>query len=189
VFESCCTLSHDGRSLVMATPESTGFVRVRIAGSELQLDPGELADISPGEAAKVAFPVLSADDLTLYYRVDRVVEGVPDSSHHVSVRGDRGSPFPRGRRLAGRARLYEYITGVSSDGLSLFNANEFGTHVLVRATTADPFGDPAFSVNPARLIGWRAKPLADCKRIVTTWSPGGCAAEGIYYLDAVATDP
>jgi hypothetical protein len=130
--------------------------------------------------------VLSNDELTFYYRIDEPAQGelgAPEGAYE-SVRADVHSPFHPGRRLGGRALFFEYITGVSSDGLSLFMASEFETRVLVRTRTSLPFGDPAYTLEPARLRGWRAIPLQDCRRIVTTTTPGGCEAEDIVWLDA-----
>ena len=63
-------------------------------------------------------------------------------------------------------------------------AGDYETHVMVRADTTEPFGVPGDTTSPQRLYGWRAMPLADCSRILTTSTPGGCEGEDIIYLDA-----
>jgi len=184
IFEGCCTLSPGGDSVILATQDHKGFVRAQLHGTQLvRGDGAELLDLLPPntDGGIVRFPVLSNDELTLYYRLDAASQDGP----YESARADVHSPFRPGRRLGGRASFFEYITGVSSDGLSLFMASEFETRVLVRASTSLPFGDPAFTLVPARLRGWRAIPLHDCQRIVTTTTPGGCESEDIVWLDAI----
>ena len=89
------------------------------------------------------------------------------------------------RRLPGRARFYEWVSAVSSDGLTLFMTSEFRTHVLVRAKTTDAFGEPTSLLVPWPRTTWRAIPNADCSRIIATDTPGGCEQERLIYLDAL----
>ena len=187
IAEGCCTLAPDGGSVLLATQDHRGFVRWLLRGTQLvRAGDAELLDLLPPRAngGTVRFPVLSNDGLTLYYRFnDDGHDEVPDGPY-AAVRADVRAPFHPGRRLGGRAPLFEYVSGVSSDGLSLFMASEFETRVLVRTSTALPFGDPAYTLEPARMRGWRAIPLEDCRRIVTTTTPGGCESEDIVWLDA-----
>ena len=54
----------------------------------------------------------------------------------------------------------------------------------MRAELDEWFAQPGQWMRPAELWGWHAVPLADCQRIVTTHSAGGCDNEDIIYLDA-----
>jgi hypothetical protein len=132
--------------------------------------------------------VIAADGLVLYYRV--VDWRAPAGDHgpldgvYMSTRSDVHAPFAPGKRVPGRARSYEVVSGVSADGLSLFMTSEFATHVLVRTSTSEPWGDPGPGMNPAMLPGWRSIPVEGCHRIITTWTPGGCAAERTVWLEA-----
>jgi hypothetical protein len=129
--------------------------------------------------------VLAADELTLYYRLDgpdsESIAGRRNGSY-AAARGDRKSAFLPGILMPKKVQQYEYITGVSQDGLSLFMNSDYETIVLVRAHTTEPFGEPAPHRSPARLGGWRAIPLAGCQRILTTGTPGGCENEDIVTL-------
>jgi len=188
LFEGCCTLAADGKSMILANSERRGFVRVPLPiGSAPLEDLGTLITDGPASAT-VRFPVLSADERTLYYRVIDWPVGAPDAGPldgiYSSVRSDRQVAFVPGTRLPGRARHYDYPTGVSSDGLSLFVEGDYRTHVLVRASTDQAFNDPGEGMLPALLPGWRAAPLTDCRRIATTWTPGGCEREDIVFLEA-----
>lgn len=83
--------------------------------------------------------------------------------------------------MKSRYRLIKKI----GDGLSLFLEADDFTHVLVRASLDEPFDAPGAAMVPAILFGWRAKPLRDCARILTTYTPGGCEGEDIVDFDAV----
>jgi hypothetical protein len=189
VFESCCTLSADGRTAVLATADRRGFVQARIDGFRvLAPDDAAFRALTADAARAVHYPVLAADELTLYYRLDGPESesiGGPRNGSYAAERGDRESAFLPGIRMPGKAQHYEYITGVSPDGLSLFMNSDYETIVLVRARTTEPFGDPGWTWSPARLAGWRAIPLAGCQRILTTGTPGGCENEDIITLDAM----
>ena len=188
LFEGCCTLAPDGRSMILANPDRRGFVRVPLPiGSAPLEDLGVLVpDAPPHVTAK--FPVLSADQRTLYYRVIDWPVGAADSGPldgmYSTTRADARVPFTPGTHMPGRARMYDYPTGVSSDGLTLFVEGDYRTHVLVRASVDQAFNDPAEGMLPALLPGWRAVPTADCQRIATTWTPGGCEREDIVWLEA-----
>jgi hypothetical protein len=132
--------------------------------------------------------VLSADQRALYYRVaDLGPDGDPGplAGSYVATRAAIDQPFAGGKRMTGRVRSYEAVTGVSADGHTLFMAAEFSTRVLVRSGLDQPFGGPSDALIPAQLPGWRAMPVGDCSRLVTTGTPGGCESEDIIYLDAV----
>jgi Protein kinase domain len=186
VFESCCTLSADGRTAVLAAADHRGLVRARIEGFRvLAPDDAEFRALTADAPSTVHYPVLAADELTLYYRLDS-----PDSESiagrrngsYAAARGDRKSAFLPGILMPRKVQQYEYITGVSQDGLSLFMSSDYETIVLVRAHATEPFGEPAPHRSPARLGGWRAIPLAGCQRILTTGTPGGCENEDIVTL-------
>jgi hypothetical protein len=192
IFEGCCSLAASGRALVMARPDQHGFMRVRLDGTTpLALDPsddlGELVPRGPPHV-NAQYPAMSPDELTLYYRVfDRSLDPGdlgPLDAVYAAHRTDRNHPFAAGTRLPGRARYYDVVTGVSADGLSLFMSSEYRTHVLVRPSLDKPFADPGENMLPAWFWGWRAAPVADCRRIATTVSPGGCANEDIVWLEA-----
>ncbi len=193
LFEGCCTLSRDGQQVLLATAARRGFVVGTIAGERITLG-DEVGPLAPSPRGTLRFPVLSDDALTVYYRFNEpgpAPTTEPDDTGaydgtYSAHRETTSDPFSEPHRLGGRARHYEYPSGVSSDGLSLFFSSDFETHVMVRATTAQPFGDPAWTVPPARIQGWRAIPLAGCRQLVTTITPGGCESEDITYLDAIA---
>ena len=200
LFEGCCTLSADGETLIMTTADRRSFARYRVVGDDVvPADPAEFRDLVAQAGIVVLFPVISADGLTLYYSVNDLrtpseggrgtspwygAEGLLSGSY-TSTRPDQQSPFPAGSPLSGAARRFENVTGVSSDGLSLFVKRDWETHVLVRTNTTEPFSDPAPGLHAARMPGWRTIPLADCTRLLTTYTPGGCDREDIAYLEAV----
>jgi hypothetical protein len=192
IFEGCCTLTADARAMIMTRPDRTGFVRVRLAGTTvLPPEPGddrELADVLPDRSPGVStrFPVLTADQRTLYYLVTdgRDTSGEPGlSGSYEATRADTTVPFSPGQRIRGRARTYDMVTGVSADGSSLFMTAEYMTHVLVRASPDEPWAGPVPAGSPAVLPGWRVMPTQGCKRLLATFSIGGCHAEETVWLE------
>ena len=190
IFEGCCSISHDGATLVFPTIKRAGLIEARLDGKRFTLADAELAGVLPKPAAElqpfsIVHPFYSADGRSLYFRLFQMFETDygPYDGQYVVERPDVKSAFANPKRIRA-ARMYEYATGVSSDGLSLFMDASFESNVLVRSSTKEPFGDPGFTLKPARLPGFRAIPTADCRQILTTMTPGGCAGEDITYLDA-----
>ncbi len=182
--EGCCTLSSDGATLILSTTDRRQFVEAPLIGDRIGVLAPLLAPPLP-PAAVLRAPVLSADRLTLYFRIETPPhgDGAVDGTFQ-AVRTSVLLPFGPPVRMPG-VRPYEYVSGLSSDGLSVFFKDEFGTRVMVRASVADPFDDPAWTTPPAKLHGVHAVPLGDCRRVIATGSPGGCANEYLFYLDAV----
>jgi hypothetical protein len=187
LFEGCCTLAADGHAMVLARADRHGFMRVPLPITSGNVD--DLGTLVPGATDSITanYPVLSADERTLYYRmIDPAGAADPSSldGNYTTTRADSHALFAPGKRMPGRARQYDYVTGVSSDQLSLFMEGDYRTHVLARASVDQPFADPGIGMLPALLPGWRAAPLGDCRRIATTWTPGGCEREDIVWLEA-----
>ena len=196
-FDGCCTVAPDGGSIVFPTPDGSTFVRARLTGTAItSYDDADfgvmLPDPQPGRT--VRHPVISHDGRTLYYRVhDRVehraLAGRFEAAYE-TTRRDLRTRFTAGERMQPGVTHYDHVSGISSDGLSLFMNDEFTTRVLVRATTSEPFGGVtaprsiAGLADPAALWGWRAVPVAGCDRVLTTITPGGCATEDVTWLEA-----
>jgi predicted Ser/Thr protein kinase len=186
LFEGCCTLSPDGQGIILTTPERDAFVEARLEGDRL-LPPTPLLLLALPTDANVGLPVLSADRRTLYFYLHHAGDqpgypGVLDGMYQAD-RDDVTAPFQRWARIPGGAYGYDYVTGVSADGLSLFLAEEYSTRVLVRASTSDHFTGPRDNLLPIQLDGWRAVPVDGCGRIYTTISRGGCHNEDITVLE------
>ncbi|MBK7076339.1 MAG: serine/threonine protein kinase [Myxococcales bacterium] len=186
LFEGCCTLTRDGQGIVMTTPARDAFVEVRLDGEHLH-PAAPLLRLALPTDANVGLPVLSADGRTLYFYLHHAggQPGYPGplDGMYQADRDDVTVPFHDWARIPGGAHGYDYVTGVSSDGLSLFLAEEYSTRVLVRASTTDDFAGPRDNLLPIQLDGWRAVPVDGCRRIYTTISRGGCHNEDITVLE------
>jgi hypothetical protein len=192
VYEGCCTLAADGASALIVSPDHHRLVRVHL--ESMKHDVIELAAVLPSndENVTLGFPVLSSDQLAVYFSVyDRTLgpnEKGPLDGIFASTRASTSQPFPPAKRMRA-ASDYSYVTGESSDHLTLFLAHEFMTRVLTRASRDAEYGAPYVGSMPARVAGWRAIPSADCSRLYTTSTPGGCRQEGIVTIPAVHTPP
>jgi tRNA A-37 threonylcarbamoyl transferase component Bud32 len=189
IVEGCCTLAADGSGLVVLARDHKSFLWAALDAHKLSpLDGSAFGQLVPGspEGASVLTPVLTADGLTLYYNIhdaeaQRGQPG-PRDGIYVATRTDLRSPFTQPQRLIGKAQKYDYVSGVSTDNLTLFLTSDYMTFTLSRADTTEPFGFSAD--NLGKLYGWRTIPLAGCGRILTTDTPGGCASEDIIFLES-----
>lgn len=190
IREGCCTLADDGRAIVGARADRSGFVSIALDGDRLgAVDSRTFATLAAplidGKRPQFANPVVAPDQRTIYFTIGRP-DGQPADGAGIyeAVRPDPTASFGPARRVRGRAANYEYVTGLSDDELTMFMASEYATRVLFRRSRDQPYGHPDVSL-PPRLVGWRAIPLDHCRRVITTTSPGGCASEDIVFLEAI----
>jgi hypothetical protein len=186
--EGCCTLTSDGTAVIVARADRRGFARVALDHDRLgPARPDEFAAIArdiPGVVA-LRVPVMSHDQCALYFQAQTDHDGDKRPGIYVAERTDPHAPFPPARLLEGMARRYDYVTGVTPDDLTLFVADEYGTRVLVRATTAEPFGVGAPDWIAPMINGWRILPVDGCARLLGTHTPGGCRGEDIAWIRGV----
>lgn len=125
-------------------------------------------------------PVLSADRLEIFYRVES--SDTAERGIYASVRSSTSSPFPAGTKQPSPVGDYEFPTGLSSDRLTLFLFDNFTGRVLQRVSTSGPFINPSAPAPPPQVAGWEHKPLADCSKLLAITTPGGCAGEDVSLL-------
>ena len=172
IREGCCTISRDGTALLVERKSAPGFIRFPLAGTTIgPADATTATQLTDGTRAMM--PVLSRDDRELYFLTYVLERG----ELYRAARPAPDAPFGKGVAVVGRAGTYENATGISDDGLTLFMSSEWATRALVRESIDEAFGDPAISVPPPRLPGWRAIPIQGCQQLVTTITPGGCESE------------
>lgn len=75
---------------------------------------------------------------------------------------------------------YEYITAVSPDRMTLFvkPRDKFLMVALARKSVKEPFVNSNAPLSPPVLPGFRTRPFNDCRMVIATVSPGGCAEPG-----------
>jgi predicted Ser/Thr protein kinase len=184
IQEGCCTLTGDGKSIIALTPDQRGFTRVPLDGTKLgPADRREFDAIYPAVPRGASFsgPVIAHDQRAIYFVIHALSPGEKPSIH-VAERRSTDVPFGTAERLRGYAQNYDFPTGITADGVSLFLTEEFGTRVLIRHAPGEIFAGPGGPALPSRLPGWRTVPLGDCSRMLTTYTPGGCHAEEIAWL-------
>jgi predicted Ser/Thr protein kinase len=175
-------LAPDGRSLVFVREDKRGLFRLRLEGDRLipvTMDEfGPIAEALPA-GHEIRLPVLASDERTLYY-------AEADASlvvARVATRARRDAPFvPRPDRVGTTANSTENITGVSSDGLTLFVEKDYRTRAMIRPSVDVAFGELT-SAN--HFSGWNMTPVGDCSFLVGVASPGGCQAMDIVKMTAV----
>ena len=134
-----------------------------------------------GTAGKFRAPTISADGLELYYTIN----GISTAADGIyrSVRASTTVPFPAGQRVAALTTDYEYVSGISSDRLTLFLFKSFGSYVFTRLSTSADWSNPNAPAAPPAIGGWDHKPFPDCRTLVATAAAtGGCNNQDIYFL-------
>jgi hypothetical protein len=189
IYEGCCTLADNGKSLLIASADRTSFVRARLDNGRV-LPPFEpVGELIPGSKDRrwVQHPVETADGAKLYFMLHdyQSVPGDHGPLHgeHIVTRSHRDAPFERPHRITGSQQSYGWVTGISDDELTIFTAFSWETYAMIRPNAAEPF----YAIG-ARFNGWRAIPIENCQRLVTTSTPGGCHAEDIVFATAVPRD-
>jgi hypothetical protein len=180
LFWGSTTMTPDGLTLVTARKDRTGFMSVsrsavgvaEFAASAVDVFAAINADAA-GAGYQVGNPALSADGLELYFTV-------PEQGIFVARRASTSEVFPLGERASEDVQAYEYVSGVSSDGLSLFLTRQFQTTVLSRPSTSSDEWTAASA--PPTVGGWSVIPLAGCQQLVGIHSPGGCAKEDVAFF-------
>jgi hypothetical protein len=186
LHERCCTLEAHGKGMIVLARDRKSFLHAELHGDTLSAFDGSMFGPlipEPSEHATVHSPIVTADGLSLYYTINEPSavpgEAGPLMGIYVATRKDQQSPFEHPRRFKDRVGRHEYVTGVSTDNLTVFATSDFTTFVLSRRSTHDIFDLSKM------LYGWRTIPLADCARLLTTWTPSGCAQEDIVFLEGV----
>ena len=87
-----------------------------------------------------ATPAISADGLELYYTIN----GISTAADGIyrSVRASTTVPFPAGQRDTALTTDYEYVSGISSDRLTLFLFKGFGSYLFTRSSTSAEWSNP-----------------------------------------------
>ena len=131
--------------------------------------------------AWIGWPVLSADGLALYYKIQDSGDDARDGIYE-SVRDSTSAAFPVGTRMPELVQRWGSVTGVAPDRLTLFVTSDFGTQLLTRASTNEPFAEHG-DARPAS--AYRIAPIGGCQ-LIGTCEPGGCWREDICIWSAAA---
>jgi hypothetical protein len=181
-------LSADGLTLIVLSADQTKIESAQRSALQL-IDFGTPAATNfvtvngfvAGTAGKFRAPVISADGLELYYTIN----GISTAADGIyrSVRGSASVPFPAGQRVTALTSDYEYVTGISSDRLTIFLFKGFGSTIFSRTSTSAEFANPNAPNAPPGIGDWDHKPFQDCRTLVATGSTaGGCNNEDVYFL-------
>jgi hypothetical protein len=71
--------------------------------------------------------------------------------------GGASGPFSLGRRVPALTSDYEFVTGISSDRLTLFVFKGFVGNIFTRSSTNADFGNPNTPKPPPKIGGWGAQ--------------------------------
>jgi hypothetical protein len=186
--EEQVTLTPDGLTLVATNPGHTRFNESsRSAVGVVDFGPatfGHYKNIVVAAPQVLSGPAISPDQLAFYYTIggdpDPMVDGM-----YESVRASTTANFPVGTRLpdvvqGAAAAPNSYVTGTSSDRLALFvQTSSFSMLMFTRDAPDAAWKNPNAPSPPPSLIGFRARPLANCKTWFYTCTTAGCTGEDV----------
>jgi hypothetical protein len=183
------TLTFDGTELIAANNSYDAFLEVPLADTQLGSPAaGHFtlvnAALPTGGQLASGYSVISGDGLTFYYTVSYAADSSRNGIYQ-ATRSGAGSDFGAGTLLSGNGmQLFWGVTGISSDGLTLFlEGPGWQTYVLSRTNKSDVWTADAV-LSDAGLTGgmvnyYAAFPTPDCRYMFASCSPGGTAAQRI----------
>jgi hypothetical protein len=186
--EEGVTITPDGLTLIALNATDHGFLTsTRSAVGKVDFSTpvaGDFAQITTSGSANVWGPVISPDGAAFYYTI---INDTSDPSTNMngiyeSVR-DAGGKFPPGIHLPAVVQNFgQYVNGLSMDRRAIFltSKNDNGPGMFTRDTKEGTFSNPLAPNAPPFAPGVRSRPLAGCKVLVGSFSPGGCINESIY---------
>jgi hypothetical protein len=185
--EEDVTLTADGLTLIAITADGTGFgASTRSAPGMVDFGPPSFADfaaLTVQPPQDVWAPAISADGLAFYYRLRGSSMLGASGAIYESVRASTSVPFPPGQRMPELVQTWgQYVTALSLDRMAIFlqsQPNLYNTWVLTRSSLADPFANPTDAGQPPLTPSFRARPFADCHRLLATCTIAGCLDENI----------
>jgi hypothetical protein len=133
-------------------------------------------DAALNGVTSLQWPVISADGLAFYYRVTSS-SGGPAVGIYESVRASTNEPFPAATYMPAAVQQFAGVSAISSDRLTLFVTQNFGTALMTRASINDAFAVPATQQAPGH--AYRIVPIDDCQKLIGTCEPGGCQNEDV----------
>ena len=92
--------------------------------------------------AVLSWPLMTADGLAFYYRVDGATPSAADGIYE-ALRTSTASPFALGVLMPAAVQAFTAISGMSTDRLTVFVTVGFGTSIMTRESLNDPFSAPA----------------------------------------------
>ena len=175
------TLTADGLTILAPNTAHTGFLastRSAPGAVDFGLPVGaDYVALTATGTQQLGSPALSPDGLAFYYSVT----GDPASNGiYETVRASISAPFPAATLMPGPVQSYVYVMGFSTDRMAMFlMGGSLNMVVLTRTSLLQPFVNPNDPAAPPSVPGFRTRPLASCKMLIGTCTPGGCSNEQI----------
>ena len=186
VVTSEMAITGDGLTLVVLSADRKSFASTKRSALQLidfgapsTTDFTTVNGFLAGTSGQFRQPAISPDGREFYYTIN----GISTAADGIyrSVRGSSAGPFQLGTRVSALTSDYEYVTGVSSDRLTLFVFKGFAGFIFTRTSTSAEFVNPNAPNTPPQLGGWQHKPFQSCATMFSMTSPGGCANEDLYF--------
>jgi hypothetical protein len=175
--EETMTLTADGLTIIGVTTASTFASSTRSAAGQVDFGAASSADFATVNASLPGggynWPYLSSDGLAFYFHA---AGGAADGIYE-ALRASTTVPFDAPHLMAGNVQSYGGLMSLSTDRMTAFFSNGFGTAIMTRTSLTDPFTAPATTMPPG--AAWRVVPIAGCAKVLGTCEPGGCQNEDV----------
>jgi hypothetical protein len=177
------TLTADGLTLIATNTAGTAFLSAsRTAAGQADFvatKTNDYAAITVGAGQTLFAPAISEDGLAFYYTVYTPVDGGQATPIYESLRTSTSVPFPAGTLMPAPVNSYYFVTGISSDRMTLFVQNSsFAVFALTRTSLTEPYANPNAPAAAPSIPGFRTRPLANCQTLIGTCH-SGCVNEEI----------
>jgi hypothetical protein len=184
--EETMTLTPDGNTII-GVARSGGFkLSSRSGAGNIDFGPASAGPFTAINtqlgSATVMWPVLSPDRLAFYYNVV-VGSSALVTGTYESIRGSTTAAFPAGTLMPPAVQSWTAVSAISSDRLTLFVTQNFGTSLMGRGSLLQPFSNLATQQPPGS--AYRVVPIDGCQKLIGTCEPGGCLNEDICVWSAV----
>jgi len=181
--EETLALTADGLSIIGVNTAGTGFAvakrSARGATDFVGASSADFAALAVTGTTRVGAPAISLDGLAFYFDVGGDADATKNGIFE-SVRASTAVPFPAATKLPAALQTFAYVTGTSSDRMTLFlQTNSFSMVAFTRKSLTQPFANPNAPAAPPTVPGFRTRALGDCAQLVGTCTPGGCLGEDI----------
>ena len=187
VINNEMAMSGDGLTLVVVSSDGTSLASAQRPGLQSiafsapsKTDFAAINDFLVGTTGVLGWPALSSDGHELYYALGGISTAV--NGIYRSIRPTGTGPFPAGTLVTVLASPYQFVTSESSDRLTLFVYQPYGTYIFTRSSTRAEFATPNLPAAPTTVAGgWQHKVFQDCRTMFSMSSSGGCQNEDLYF--------
>jgi hypothetical protein len=176
-------LSGDGLTIVVAqgnafAESSRSALQTAFSSPPVAAEYTAINTLIAGMGATYRGHAISTNGLEFYYSISGGTVGT--DGLYRATRPVTSTSFSAGARVASIDPVYDGVSAISSDGLTLFMNQGFAGAIFTRKSTSAEFSNPNGTSPPPPLAGWHHKPGPGCTLFATNAS-GACLTQDIWH--------